>query len=165
MNVNDVSNKTDVLLHNVRTEQESDAILAQAKRIIDERLLRLNPNMSKDDMQELIRLRLAGEPKEIFLGVYLDSSHAVIAIEVLGVGTVNQCTASVREVIRVALRYNAVAVIIAHNHPSGVCEPSMTDVTFTRRLSDALRMLDMALLDHVIVGRTVLSMARKGLVP
>ena len=117
------------------------------------------------DAKALLMGRLADEEREVFCCLFLDTRHRVIAFERLFFGSVDRATVHPREVLKAALKCNAGAVILAHNHPSGKAEPSAADVELTRRLTDLLGELDVRVLDHVVVapGHTV-SMAARGMV-
>jgi DNA repair protein RadC len=113
---------------------------------------------------DLLKLKLAGLPHEVFVCLQLDAQHRVIAIEELFRGTLTQTSVYPREVVKAALRANAAAVIFAHNHPSGVAEPSQADEILTRSLKSALALVDVQVLDHFIVaGTRVMSFAERGL--
>ncbi|HVF34975.1 MAG TPA: DNA repair protein RadC [Candidatus Saccharimonadia bacterium] len=114
---------------------------------------------------EYLRAWLGPYPYEVFACLFLDNRHRVIASEELFRGTIDGASVHPREVVRRALSHNAAAVILAHNHPSGVAEPSAADVAITRRLRDALALIDVRVLDHLIVGETApVSLAERGLV-
>ena len=114
---------------------------------------------------EYLRAWLAPYPYEVFACLFLDNRHRVIAGEELFRGTIDGASVHPREVVRRAIAHNAAAVILAHNHPSGVAEPSAADVAITRRLRDALALVDVRVLDHLIVGEaTPVSLAERGLV-
>ena len=115
-------------------------------------------------VRDLLRLRLAGLPHEVFVCLQLDAQHRVIAFEELFRGTLTQTSVYPREVVKAALRANAAAVIFAHNHPSGVAEPSHADEILTRSLKAALALVDVQVLDHFIVaGTRIMSFAERGL--
>ena len=108
--------------------------------------------------------RMRAYPREVFLCLFLDNQHRVIACEELFQGTIDGSMVHPREVLRRALHHNAAALIFAHNHPSGVAEPSQADVSITRRLKNALALVDIRTLDHLVVGDTeVTSLAERGL--
>jgi DNA repair protein RadC len=96
--------------------------------------------------------------------LFLDNQHRVLAFERLFYGTINQAAVHPREVIKAVLRHNAAAVILAHNHPSGIAEPSRADQELTVRLRDALGLIDVRLLDHIIVGDQCTSLAERGMI-
>lgn len=114
--------------------------------------------------REFLRVRLRDLPHEVFCCVYLDNRHRVIGFEELFRGTIDGASVHPREVVKQALARNAAAVILAHNHPSGIAEPSQADELITRRLKEALALVDIRLLDHLIVGDgTCESFAERGL--
>ncbi|NOX42705.1 MAG: hypothetical protein GXP19_03095, partial [Gammaproteobacteria bacterium] len=101
---------------------------------------------------------------EVFGCLYLDNRHSVIRFEALFRGTIDGASVHTREVVKQALKYNAAAVIFTHNHPSGIAEPSSADEALTRRLIDALKLVDIRVLDHIIVGNGCsFSFAERGL--
>lgn len=112
-----------------------------------------NPGMARD----FLLARFKALPREVFACLFLDARHQVIAFEILFEGTLDAATVHPREVVRQALRHNAGAVILAHNHPSGVAEPSHADRQLTRRLSDALGLVDIRVVDHFVVGDAEIS--------
>ncbi len=119
-----------------------------------------NPRATK----EFMRMRLRDLPHEVFCCVYLDNRNRVIAFDELFRGTIDGASVHPREVVKEALARNAAAVILAHNHPSGVAEPSQADELITRRLKQALALVDIRVLDHLIIGDGVCeSFAERGL--
>ena len=111
-----------------------------------------------------LRRRLHGLGHEVFVALFLDTRHRLIACEELFRGTIDGATVHMREVVRRALQLQAAALIVAHNHPSGVAEPSRQDVALTRRLGQALALVDIRLLDHFVVGDgEPVSLAERGL--
>jgi DNA repair protein RadC len=114
--------------------------------------------------REFLRVRLRDLPHEVFCCVYLDNRNRVIGFEELFRGTIDGASVHPREVVKEALARNAAAVILAHNHPSGIPEPSQADELITRRLKDALSLVDIRVLDHLVVGDAVCeSFAERGL--
>lgn len=114
--------------------------------------------------REFMRMRLRDVPHEVFCCVYVDSRHRVIGFEELFRGTIDGANVHPREVVKEALSRNAAAVILAHNHPSGIAEPSQADELITRRLQQALALVDIRVLDHLIIGDGVCeSFADRGL--
>lgn len=95
--------------------------------------------------------------------MFMDSRHYIFACEEMFNGTIDGASMYPREVVKAALKHNASAVILAHNHPGGDPEPSQVDIQITRRLKDALQLIDVRILDHIIVGKSALSMVEKGL--
>jgi DNA repair protein RadC len=114
--------------------------------------------------REFVRRRLRDLPHEVFAIIYLDNRHRVIGFEELFRGTIDGAQVHPREVVKQALKRNAAAVILTHNHPSGLAEPSRADEELTRRLKDALALVGIRVLDHLIVGDAVCeSFAERGL--
>ena len=119
---------------------------------------------SPDDVRRYFALHLAGLPHELFAALFLDNRHRVIEYRELFRGTIDSAAVYPREVVKACLSVNAAAVIFAHNHPSGVAEPSDTDVRLTRKLVDALALIDVRVLDHLVLGQGVqTSLAERGL--
>lgn len=116
------------------------------------------------DTRRFLRAQLRDRPFEVFCCLYLDNRHRVIAFEELFRGTIDGATVYPREVVRQSMLHNAAALIVAHNHPSGIAEPSHADTLITQRLREALALVDIRLLDHLIVaGPATLSLAERGL--
>ena len=123
-----------------------------------------SPGAVRDHLQNYLRLALGGRDREVFAAVMLDAQHHVIATEELFQGTLTQTSVYPREVVKCALRHNAAAVIFAHNHPSGVAEPSQADQVLTETLVRALALVDVKVLDHFVIGRgAAMSFAERGL--
>jgi len=140
------------------------AVLELSRRYLDEMLMRGDPLESPDVTEQYLKTALRDCSNEVFACLFLDTRHRVIAFEELFHGTIDGATVYPRVVAEKALRHGAAALIVAHNHPSGVSEPSLADQAITRRLKDALALLDIRLLDHFIVGEgTPVSMAARGL--
>jgi len=115
--------------------------------------LRLGPALTAPEATRTFLLaQLRDRPYEVFCCLYLDNRHRLIAFEELFRGTIDRAGVHPREVLRQTLTHNAAAVILAHNHPSGVLEPSQADELITRRLRDALALVDVRVLDHLIIG-------------
>ncbi|WP_336220720.1 RadC family protein [Citrobacter amalonaticus] len=118
---------------------------------------------SSDATRDWLRLQLAPLEREVFMVLLLDNQHHLLAHEILFSGTINHTEVQPREVVKFALHHNAAAVILAHNHPSGDCEPSKADRVITERLVKALALIDIRVLDHFVVGhREILSFAERG---
>ena len=140
------------------------AVLELSRRYLHEMLLRSDPLESPDVTEQYLKTVLRDHPNEVFACLFLDTRHRVIAFEELFHGTIDGATVYPRVVAEKALRHGAAALIVAHNHPSGVSEPSLADQAITRRLKDALALLDIRLLDHFVVGEGApVSMAARGL--
>ena len=120
---------------------------------------------SPDDVARYLSARLRDEPREIFVALMLDTRHRVICTEELAHGTLDGANVYPREVLKRALHHNAAALIFAHNHPSGVAEPSAADRRLTERLKQALALVDIRVLDHLVIGDgQVVSFAQRGLI-
>lgn len=142
-----------------------EEILVAAQQIVDARMQRGASFTDPAAACDFFRDKLAGQEREVFAVVLLDTRHRLIDYVELFFGTIDGAEVHPREVARCALRLNAAAVIVAHNHPSGEVTPSNADRAVTARLKQALTLLDIRLLDHVIVGgRESLSMAKLGMV-
>ena len=140
------------------------AALELGKRYLEAGIKRDDVLMSPESTRNYLKARLRAYSHEVFACIFLDNRHRVIGFEELFNGTIDGATVHPREVIRRALFHNAAAVIFAHNHPSGVAEPSQSDLAITRRLNDALGLVDIRVLDHFIVGdQEVLSFAERGI--
>lgn len=113
--------------------------------------------------RDWLRLQMAGLEREVFMVLLLDNQHRLIGHETLFTGTINHTEVHPREVVKSALHHNAAAVILAHNHPSGESEPSQADRHITQRLVNALALVEVRILDHLIVGgTTIVSFAERG---
>ncbi len=140
------------------------AALELGRRYLAESLPRGVGLTSPNQVRTYLRAQLRDYPFEAFCCLYLDTRHRVLEFEELFRGTLDGASVYPREVVKAALARNAAAVIVAHNHPSGVAEPSAADETLTRRLRRALALVDIRLLDHFVVGDTeVVSMSERGL--
>ena len=140
------------------------AALELARRALKEEISLRNALSSPRAVRDYLRLALAGREQEVFVVMLLDAQHRVISSEELFRGTLTQTSVYPREVVKCALKHNAAAVIFAHNHPSGVAEPSHADEILTRSLKAALALVDIQVLDHFIVaGSRTMSFAERGL--
>lgn len=141
-----------------------DQVLKRAAKIIATRFktgIKLNdPN----EVKKYLSYKLATYEQEVFAVMLLDSKYCLLKYEEVSYGTIDAASVYPREIAKLALRENAAAVILAHNHPSGSNEPSQADKRITQRLVDALALLDIRVLDHIIIGETALSFAEQGLV-
>lgn len=139
------------------------AVLEMGKRHLAEGLRRDSVLESPQAVRDYLKAQLRHEPHEVFGCLFLDSKHRVLAFEVLFRGTIDSASVYPRQVVKRALSHNAAALILTHNHPSGVSEPSQADRILTQRLKDALGLIDVRVLDHFIVGDgEPLSMAELG---
>ena len=139
------------------------AAVELATRYLEERIRRSDALTSPSDTSQYLCARLRSRPHEVFACLFLDNRHRVISFEEMFRGTIDGASVYPREVAKRALEVNAAAVIAAHNHPSGVAEPSRTDRAITSRLRDAMALIDVRLLDHFVIGDgEVVSFAERG---
>src|SRR5574340_79326 len=135
-----------------------------SRRALQEELQHGDALHSPRAVRDYLRLLLGGRQQEVFLAMFLDTQHRVVAAEELFHGTLGQTSVYPREVVKRSLANNAAAVIFAHNHPSGVAEPSRADELLTQALKQALALVDIRTLDHfVVAGDRVVSFAERGL--
>jgi len=140
------------------------AALEIGRRHLGESLSRGTALSSSRETRSYLQACLRDRSYEVFCALYLDNRHRVIAFQELFQGTLNGTAVYPREVVKHALRHNAAAVIFAHNHPSGVAEPSRADEVLTTRLKEALALVDIQVLDHVVVGDgEMVSFSERGL--
>jgi DNA repair protein RadC len=140
------------------------AVLELAKRMLREDTQRSHPLESPQTVRSYLCMALAHPGHEVFAVLFLDAQHRLIACEEMFRGTLTQTSVYPREVVKQALRHNCAAVILAHNHPSGVAEPSRADEALTRALQGALALVDVRVLDHIVVaGSRSVSFAERGL--
>jgi DNA repair protein RadC len=130
----------------------SEVIIAEAKRRLARKYRRGTSLSSPGTVRELLRLKLAEHEREVFACLFLDNRHRLIQFVILFTGTIDGASIHPREVVKAALAVNAAAVICCHNHPSGCVEPSGADKSITRKLQEALQVVDIRILDHFIVG-------------
>jgi DNA repair protein RadC len=141
-----------------------DQIISRALRILDARLRDAPVLSAPGTVRDFLRLKLQEREHEVFVCVFLDAQHRVLAVEELFRGTLTQTSVYPREVVKTALQHNAAALIFAHNHPSGVAEPSRADELLTQALKQALSLVDVRVLDHFVIGSgAALSFAERGL--
>lgn len=139
------------------------AVMEMARRTLGEAMHAGDALTSPAAVRDYLRLTLRHKEYEVFCCVFLDAQNRVIAVEELFRGTLTQTSVYPREIVRRALAHNAAALILAHNHPSGIAEPSQADRTLTRHLQDALALVDVRVLDHFIVaGASSLSFMEAG---
>jgi len=139
------------------------AVLEMSSRHLQQGLERGDALTSPAQTRRFLSSRLRHLEREVFMVLYLDNRHRMIAFEELFKGSINSAEVHPRELIKQVLHFNAAAVILAHNHPSGVAEPSQADREITSRLRAALTLIDVRLLDHMVVGDTeVVSLAELG---
>ena len=128
------------------------AVLEMSRRHLAERLRRDSALESPQAVRDYLKSLLRHELHEVFGCLFMDSKHRMLSFEVLFRGSIDSASVYPRQVVKRALAHNAAAVIFCHNHPSGVTEPSQADRTLTKRLSDALDLIEVRVLDHFIVG-------------
>jgi DNA repair protein RadC len=152
----------DSTVYRPATAQET---LAAARKAISHQFRRSRVLNSPAIVREYLRITIAHLEHEVFCLVLLDGRHQLIAVRELFRGTINAAVVHPREVLKEALKYNAAFLILAHNHPSGIAEPSTADEIITQRIKDALALVDVGLLDHLVIGgNNIVSMAERGLV-
>lgn len=147
------------------TYVQFQAALELGKRYLSEEIANdvvlLNPGRTR----RYLASQLRHYPHEVFACLFLDNRHRLLRFEKLFHGTINQALVYPREVVKLALKYNASALILAHNHPSGEPEPSQADIALTQRLKEALATIDIRVLDHIVIGAgQTCSMAERGLI-
>jgi DNA repair protein RadC len=141
------------------------AAVERAKRCAFEELAARPALTSPRDSAAFLKARMVDRPYEVFAALFLDNRHRVLAFEEMFRGTLDGASVHPREVVRAALEHNAAACIFAHNHPSGVSEPSAADRNITRQLRDALQLIGVRVLDHLVIGSgEPTSMAARGLI-
>ncbi len=128
------------------------AALELGRRHLNETLKRGDALSNPGDTRNYLTAQLRDRPHEVFACLFLDTRHRVIAFEELFRGTIDGASVHPREIVKRALAHNAAALILAHNHPSGVAEPSQSDLRLTERLRDALRLVDIRVIDHIVIG-------------
>jgi DNA repair protein RadC len=139
------------------------AVLEMGRRHLAERLRRDSALESPQAVRDYLKSLLRHEPHEVFGCLFMDSKHRMLAFEVLFRGSIDSASVYPRQVVKRALAHNAAAVIFCHNHPSGNSEPSQADRTLTQRLTEALDLIEVRVLDHFIVGEgEPLSMVEHG---
>jgi DNA repair protein RadC len=138
------------------------AVVEMSRRFLEEHITRGDALSDVNAVRNYLCHRLRGYPYEVFSCLFLDNKHRVIEYEEMFRGTIDSASVHPREVLRRAIHHNAAAVIFAHNHPSGVAEPSQADHRITDKLKDVLGMVDVRVLDHFIIGDEVVSFAERG---
>jgi DNA repair protein RadC len=140
------------------------AVMEMARRALAQQLQAQPVFDSPARVKDYLALQLGGLPQEVFAVLFLDAQHRLLRLEPMFHGTLTQTSVYPREVVRRALALNAGAVVLAHNHPSGVAEPSRADEYLTQTLKSALQLVDVRVLDHIVVGQgQVVSLAERGL--
>ncbi len=142
---------------------QMQAVVEMSRRYLEEKIHRGDAMSNVSDVKKYLQSRLQQYPFEVFACLFLDNKHRVIEYEELFRGTIDAASVHPREVIRRILHHNAAAIVLAHNHPSGVAEPSQSDNMITQKLKDALQLIDVRVLDHFIIGDDIVSFAERGL--
>lgn len=142
---------------------QMQAVVEMSRRYLKEKIHRGDAMSNVSDVKKYLQSRLQQYPFEVFACLFLDNKHRVIEYEELFRGTIDAASVHPREVIRRVLHHNAAAIVLAHNHPSGVAEPSQSDNLITQKLKDALQLIDVRVLDHFIIGDDIVSFAERGL--
>lgn len=138
-------------------------VLTEANRLIGYQLRRGSLILSSDCAKKVIGYKLGGRQNEVFACLFLDSQHRILAFKEMFFGTINHTTVHPREILKEALLQNAAAVILAHTHPSGNTQPSDHDIKLTHDLKNILKVVDVRILDHLIIGDDVTSLSDLGL--
>lgn len=155
---------TQTLSRQAQNDHDLSAALEFARRVLREQMQHRNCLSSPQAVRDYLRLKLQDRPHEVFVCVFLDAQNRILADEELFRGTLTQMSVYPREVVKRALAHNAAALIFAHNHPSGVAEPSRADEALTLALKQALALVDVKVLDHFVIGAgAAMSFAERGL--
>ena len=141
-----------------------NAIIESALNILHSRMTLPDTYItSPQDCKNYLKLKLAEKEHEIFAVLFLDTRHGIIKISEMFRGTIDGSSVHTREVVKEALACNAAAIILVHNHPSGISDPSEADKMITKRLKDSLALIDVRVLDHLIIGVDIVSFTERGL--
>lgn len=162
------SNLIELLVRDAKGEYRlasGDEVLKAARQVIGRRVRRGTSMTSPELVRDFLRTKLAELPHEVFVALLLDAQNRLVQYIELFRGTLSQTSVYPREVVKAALAHNAAAMILAHNHPSGVAEPSRADELLTQSLKQALALVDVRVLDHfIIAGADSVSLAERGLI-
>ncbi|MGR6832823.1 RadC family protein [Aliivibrio wodanis] len=139
-------------------------VFEKAAELLEHQYKREQSFTNPEHTKRYLSMKLGYQEREVFAVLFLDNQHQLISYQELFYGTVDSASVYPREVAKAALQANAAAVIFSHNHPSGIAEPSECDKRITTRLVDALKLLDIRVLDHVVVGSPCVSFAERGLI-
>ncbi|MGK0269589.1 MAG: DNA repair protein RadC [Cocleimonas sp.] len=140
----------------------ADKVLEAAAEILAAKALRGDPFCNPNATKDFLSYKLCGYEREVFGVMLLNNKHQLLEFKELFFGTIDTASVYPREVVKAVLQANAAAVIFAHNHPSGNAEPSEADKRITKRLKDALALIDVQVLDHIVVGQEPVSFAERG---
>jgi DNA repair protein RadC len=141
----------------------ADQVLEKAAEILANRHLTSDAFTSSQATKDFLQFKLGKYEREVFAIMILNNKHQLIEYSELFFGTINAASVYPREVVKAVLNENGAAVIFAHNHPSGETEPSQADIAITKRLKEALALIDVQVLDHIIVANGTTSLAERGL--
>lgn len=139
-------------------------VLEKAAEILACKYVRQDAFSSSEATKDFLKFKLSKYDREVFAVMLLDSQHKLIDYQELFFGTINSASVYPRVVVKAVLTENAAAVILAHNHPSGEIEPSQADIAITKRLQESLRLIDVPVLDHIIIGKSATSLAERGII-
>lgn len=156
-------NNTHPIKYVTHQPMTADQVLDKAAEILKNKHLTSDVFTSSQATKDFLSFKLGKYEREVFAVMLLDSQHKLIDYQELFFGTINAAAVYPREVVKAVLAENAAAVIFAHNHPSGEIEPSQADIAITNRLKNALALIDVSVLDHIIIGETATSFAERGL--
>jgi len=141
-----------------------DAVIQMALNILSQRNAIGKVVVKPSDAADYLRIKLSGYKNEVFCAIFLDTRHRILAFEELFSGTIDGASVYPRVVMQHVMAHNASAVVFAHNHPSGIAEPSQADKLITKRLIEAMSLIDVRVLDHIVVGDSgTTSFAERGL--
>ena len=143
-----------------------DTIIKAALNILEKRItydINAPALTSPECSKHYVKLQMSSYEHEVFACLFVDTKHRVISFDELFHGTIDSASVYPREVVKACIKHNAAAVIFAHNHPSGDAEPSTADRTLTKRLKQALELIDVRVLDHLVVGSEAVSFAELGI--
>lgn len=143
---------------------QMQAVVEMSRRYLEENIKRGEAMNNVSDVKRYLKSRLQQYPFEVFACLFLDNKHRVIEYEELFRGTIDAASVHPREIVRQVLHHNAAAIVLAHNHPSGVAEPSQADNAITQKIKDALEVIDVRVLDHFVIGDNIVSFAERGLI-
>lgn len=139
------------------------AVIEMSRRYFDAKLQRGDEITSATVVRDYLKSKLRDYEHEVFACLFLDNRHRIIEYNEMFSGTIDGASVYTREVVKQTLKHNAAALIFAHNHPSGIAEPSEADKQITQRLKEALGLIDVRVLDHFVIGDEVVSFAERGL--
>ncbi|MWP61955.1 DNA repair protein RadC [Gilliamella sp. Pas-s25] len=138
----------------MKTNYSTKRIVTTALKLLEKQMkIEKNQFTKTKQVIDYLRLKLTQKEREHFVAMYLNNQHQLIKVETLFMGTINSVEIHPREIIKQALRYNAAAVIFAHNHPSGESQPSNADRNINQKLTEILNIVDIRVLDHIVIGK------------